>query len=318
MKKINWKNLLPFIGLTLFVYLLWRFDFQKIYQSILEVNYWYLLILVPVTFLVFYIQTLKWNLILKAQGIIINFFTLFKIQLVGAYYALLTPSKVGNLTKVFYLKGQVPQSLEECSSSAIIDKILEAITLVFLGVISSFFLIERFPNLYSRLLFALVILTVVFYIFYSKKRMQFLLRFIFNLIVPEKFKGRLRESFHLFYNTFPQKKILVLPAFLALLNWFLIYSLSYIVALALGIKINFFVFILLLPLAAIAGLLPITILGLGARETALIILFQPYEVTPEKLIAMSILSLILNFVLPALIGLVFSFKLIKQKQLING
>lgn len=318
MKKNIWKKFLPFIGLILFIYLLWRFDCQKIYQSILEVNVWYLLFLLPLLFLVFYVQTLKWNLILRNQGIKVNLITLYKIQLVGAYYASLTPAKVGNLVKIFYLKDRVSQSIEECSSSAIIDKILETITLIFLGAIGSFFLIDRFPNLYLQLIFILAIITLLFYIFYSKKRTRFVLKFLFNLIVLEKLKGRLRQSFHLFYDRFPCKRQLILPTILAIINWFLIYCLSFVVALALGIKINFFIFILLLPLAAMAGLLPITILGLGTRETALIILFQPYGLLPEKLIVMSVLSLVLNFILPALIGLILSFKLIKQKQEING
>lgn len=313
MKKNNWKKFLPFIGLILFIYLLWRFDFQKIYQSILEINGWYLLFLLPLVIIVFYVQTLKWQLILRSQGINKDLMTLYKIQLVGVYYALLTPGKVGSVVKALYLKEAANKGLEECSSSVVIDKILETITLIFLGVIGSFFLIDRFPNLYLQLIFVLVIVTLLFYVFYSKKRTRVLLKFFFNVIIPEKFRSRLRQSFHLFYDMFPRKRQLILPTLLTIVNWLLIYCLSFVVALALGIKINFLVFILLLPLAAMAGLLPITILGLGTRETALIILFQPYGVLPGKLIAMSILGLALNYLLPALIGLVLSLKLIKQK-----
>jgi len=310
----NWKKILPLIGFLLLIYLLWHFEIKRIIQIFLSVNLWYLLFLPPIFFIIFLIQVLKWQIILKAQHINFPFWQLFKIHLIGTYYGFLTPGRVGHFLKAAYLKDRINKSIEECSSGILVDRFLDILVLFIFSIAGALVLISQFPFLLTRIIMVLIIVSLLFFIFYSKKRTRFLLKGLFNLLTPDKFKDKFRESFYLFYKNMPGKKILIRSFILTMVNWWLIYSQIFIIAKSLSININYFIFIFISALAISVGLLPITISGLGVREAAFIVLFKNYSILPEKLITMSLLSTVIGYLLLFLISSIFVFRFVKRKR----
>jgi len=63
-----------------------------------------------------------------------------------------------------------------------------------------------------------------------------------------------------------------------------------------------------MPLGTVAGLIPISISGLGTREAVLVSVFVLYGIAPEKVMSMSLVGLILCAYIPAFAGWVFSFQ----------
>jgi len=317
--KKNWKKILPLIGLFLLFYLLWRFDIKEIIRAFSQVNLWYLLLVPIILFFIFLIQTWKWRLILNVQNIYeISFLQLFKIQLIGLYYSLVTPAKVGGFLKAAYLKDKIGKSIEECSTSIFLDKILDLITLLIFSIIGTFFILGQFPSLLLEMTLILIVFCSLIFVFYSKERAKILLKHLFYIFIPKKFKDRFRNSFHLFYKDVPAPKKLLLPFLLTFLCWLLVFSQTFIIAKSLAIDINYFIFIFISALVVMVGLLPITISGLGTREAAFIILFQNFNITPQKLIAMSLFTTIITYILLFLIFLIFNVKLIKNFNFKNS
>ena len=99
------------------------------------------------------------------------------------------------------------------------------------------------------------------------------------------------------------KKTIASAAVLTLASWALILMASYILALSVGINVELIYFIFLIPIINIIELIPISISGVGTRDTAAIILFSLIGITQERAFIFSSLILITN-ILFALLGLV--------------
>ena len=139
-------------------------------------------------------------------------------------------------------------------------------------------------------------------IFSDKGRARSILKLVFDILAPKRLKADWKQSFHSFYDNMPTLPELLAPLLLTILNWVLIYTQSFIVARSLSINISYPIFIFLVSLGTIAGLLPITVSGLGTREAALVALFDKFGVVPQKIIAMSLIGLVLTSYAPALLG----------------
>ncbi|MEE9195587.1 MAG: UPF0104 family protein, partial [Alphaproteobacteria bacterium] len=85
--------------------------------------------------------------------------------------------------------------------------------------------------------------------------------------------------------------------------WFLHLLQIWIFILALGAWTPFLANLALAPLAILAGLLPLTLAGIGTRDAMLILFYAPYMAAPSGA-ALGILCT-LRYVLPALAGLPF-------------
>ncbi len=80
---------------------------------------------------------------------------------------------------------------------------------------------------------------------------------------------------------------------------------AFIIFKALGMEVPFSVALFRIPLTIMAANLPITIAGLGTRETSTLILFSDYA--PESiLVAASLSTSMVNLFFPMLVGLVFT------------
>lgn len=311
MKKIitNWTRYFPLIGIVIFAVILSRIDLGSFLLILKKVQYPFLFLLPFFILSIFFVQTLKWQQLLKIQRLNYGFWYLFKIQVIGNYYALLTPSRVGYFIKISYLNN----SFGVASTSVIIDRILDILVLIIFASIGAFLLIGQFPHLIVQIsIFTIFFLGVLLFL-WSKTRTRFLFSF-FKKIIPLKFHESLKTIFHDFYNNLPRQKKIIFPFLLTILTWFLIYSQGYVIAMAFNIPIDFWHFIFYLPIVTVVGMIPITISGLGTKEAALILLFSQFSISIESIVAFSLTSLILTGYIPAIYGGFLSFKFKKHES----
>jgi len=305
----NWQKYFPLIGIFLFIFILSRINFRQFLLVFRQIRYCFLFLLPLTISLIFLIQTLKWQKLLKIQKFNYKFRYLLKVHIVSFFYAILTPSHLGYFVKVGYLNDAPAQ----VSASVIVDRILDVLALMIFAATGAFLLIGRFPNLLFCLLsFVFVFLAVVLF-FYSKKRAKFFFSFL-KRFIPSKFQDSLKRVFHVFYDSLPQRRKLLAPFLLTILTWFLVYTQGYIIAMSLNLPIDFWHYIFYFPIATAIGLIPITISGLGTREATLILLFSQFSISVEAIIALSITAMVLTAYLPALYGVFLSFRLKKIRD----
>ena len=150
MEKAN--KLLPIIGISIFIYLLFSVDIYKVFSTIIAINLSYLIFLPLLTALILTLQTFKWSIILKKQQITIKFWDIFRINLIGFSYATITPAKIGGLIKIEHLRNTQQCSLAKSTSSVIIDKLLDLFSILLFSICGAFIIIEKNTPLFISLI----------------------------------------------------------------------------------------------------------------------------------------------------------------------
>jgi len=313
MKKAT--KLLPFIGICIMIYLILRTGPGLILETFLTVNVKFLFPAFFLFFLYLIIQNYKWGYLAKKQGIRLGFWTMLKIYLIGAFYGLITPGRIGNFIRIRYLKKRTGKGTGECGVSVIIDKVLDFAALFGLAVIG----IISVANFISIEMFAII--TAIFLTFFfsllvfaCKKTSWRIVRIFWRLFVPARMKTRTKDAFNTFYDNLLEWRQLLLPFGLTLIGWLVLYSSTYTIALSLDINVPYTAFVTMLPVATLIGLIPITVGGWGTREAALVLLFSIFGVGSEAVIVMSIMAATLSYVITAVFGIAFAFSVERQNN----
>jgi len=306
------KNYLPVVGVLIFLYILLKLNVSNVLKEILNANILFLIVAVFFVFISLFTETLKWFFIAKTQTTNVPFSKAFKINMVSNFYGFITPSRVGGAMRAEYLK-EYNGNLGKGLSNYVLDKVLDLCALVFLSIMFSYVFKDLLPtNLLYYAISAFILLCCLLFVFINKERSRSILKVFYKKLLPKKIKEKAREGFYSFYEDMPKKRYFILFFALNILNWIVLYTISYFIGISLGINISFIYFLAIMPLATLVAQIPITISGLGTREAALISLFGLFGISSTKVFSMSLVSLFLAGIIPAIIGSILIFKINKN------
>ena len=310
--KMKWKKYLPIIGIIIFIYILLKINILSVFNEIKNASLFYLGIAILFWFIFELIQTFKWYIIAKKQQIDIPFSKAFKINLMTNFYGFVTPSKIGTVMRAEYLK-KYTKNIGKGMGNFVIDKVLDLVSLFLIVITFSFILKDKFNFIsldYYFMAFWLLLL-ILFLVFYNKERSKSLLRIFYRRFIPKNMHDKAKITFESFYEDLPKKRFLLSVLVVNIINWISTYFLTYLIGLSLGINLSFDYYLAVLPLVTLISQIPITINGLGTREISMIGLFGLFGIGATKVFSMSILSLFLFGILPAIIG---SFLILRNKD----
>ena len=297
---MKWLKLLPFIGIIIFVYLLFNIGLPKIFSTIAKASPLVILV-VPMAFVIVFLQLHRWISILKKQKISLPYLVQLKIHLMGLFYAFITPSPIGSLARSAYIKKYTSRSIPESTTSTVIERILDLICVLSLPTVGSLFLITKSSKLFAYIVIIFAVVVLFSFVIFGKKRIEKIYG-ILQIFIPKRFKIRVRGFIDAFYCTMLMPSQLLVPFVFTLLSWLVIYTTAYITALSLSVKLNWFIFISVYAISTIVSALPITISGLGTREITLVLLFKQFGILPETMISIALIGLFFVILIPSLIG----------------
>ncbi|MFH1786556.1 MAG: lysylphosphatidylglycerol synthase transmembrane domain-containing protein [archaeon] len=302
------------VGLILLAYIVWSIGPAQLMATVLASKVEYILYALCLSIPAILVMTYKWNFLLKKQGISVSFWHLAQIQLIGLFYGNISPAKLGSLVKIPYLQKATGKTMPECSSSVIIDRLLDLIALCSFGTIGLLLLINYFAGFLYLVIFLFLGLVTGFFILMEQRYSKPILRVFYHHFVPASYKEMAKASFESFYKNLPKISD-VLPVFLlSLLYYVTVYTQGYIVAHAFSIELPYLFFITATPIASLVGLIPITIAGFGTREATLVFIYSIYAIPPAATVSFSIVSYFTLAIFPALVGVLFTFKLLGDKN----
>lgn len=296
------------IGIVLFIIILARLDLARLAGIISNTSLPLLLAAILVNCLALVFKVCKWKLIVKSQKQKLGLLPAIKYWLIGFGFSAITPGRIGDALRAYYLKKE-NYSLGKALSTVAIDRLIDIILLFVIAIIAIIYFsaalgIEIMSNLFIALLFiALLALTCLFW---NKKLMKLALKPLYRVFVPEKFKEKMQVYFNEFYeglSAFQKNKSLFAASILAgLVGWAISFVFVYLLALSVNINISFWYIALLSPVISLLDILPISISGLGTREAAVIFLLSLKGILPEQALAFSLLYFFIGYVLYALAG----------------
>lgn len=277
-KKII-KNSYLLIGFLVLLFIIKDIDFNFLRESAKKVNLFYLTLAALMYIPLIFLSSYRWKKIMDAQKIYYSAKDAFYMYGAGLFLSLIIPGRIGDFSKIMYLKKD-NHSLNKAFLGNLLDKLFDLFFLAFLALLgilyfpATSYLPFNFNYFLKYILAAIFILLSAALFFYLKKR-EIAADFI------SETKNELKKI--------GVKNILEI-SFFTVLSLFSYFLLVYFIAASIGIQNIGFLYISFSAVFIIfATIIPVSILGIGTREAALLILLSPFQLPKELIIFFSAL-----------------------------
>lgn len=281
----NQKRLLTLVKLAvsggLIYWILRGTDLGEIVAAVRSANVWLLLIAFSLHIAGFTLSALRWRMLLRTRGSNASILFLIKSYLVGVFFNNFLPSTIGGDVYRAYDSWRLGQSRSGAVAVVFVDRFLGLLALMLfalLALLADNALTQNIPLLRVWLLSGTAVMLAAVWLLFMTPR--WLPGLIAGIKVP--FGNKLRTLMDALLAFKGERQLLFKALGLSVLlqaNVILHYSL---IARSLDLPIPFHTFFLIIPLATIITLLPISVNGIGVRENAYIFFFAPFAVsTPE-------------------------------------
>ena len=301
------KIVLPFIGLIILAYIIYSLDVHKIITAFLSIDPIYIVYALLLTIPLLFIRNAAWQLILREQNITVGFFYSLKIYLIGLFYGSISPGYFGQLMRVPYLKEKTGEPFGKLFINTVIETFVHTFSLYGMMIIGALLVVGTLPELLPITIAWILCFTFIAAYFVKRERSEKLFKILINYIIPKKVKPHFNAFVDTFYIDFPRFKAMILPFVLGIFTWIIVFSQEYMILLGLGLQIPFFAFLLLFPIANVAGFIPITFAGLGTREfTAIFIFTTLFQVAGEQILVLSLVVFIVTDLFLGFLGFLLS------------
>lgn len=312
------KKFLPIIGILVLFYIIYSLNVEDIKNAFLSINPVYIIIALTLTLPRVLIRNYGWQLIQKEQKIKLSYFRSLKIFLIGFFYCSITPGFIGHLMRAPYMKEDTGEPYGKLFVNIIIDSTLRTIASFIMILTGALLVISLFPELFwiNIAIFGILLLCVFYVI--KKERGEKLFHLLINFLIPKKFKNSFYRFVNTFYKDFPRLDRLIIPFLLGFIIWIFYFTQEYLIVMGMGLgsEIPYHFFILLFPLANVAGFLPITFAGLGLREGTSIIIFTTlFGVAEEKILVFTLMGFLITDLFTGFIGFLVSLTEAREKKM---
>lgn len=295
------------VGIGLIVFLLWRLDINQLLTKISGINVIYLLYGLIPYFLFVIVSAWRWQVLLDYKKFQIPFRRTTIIYFIALFFNNLLPTTIGgDGIRVLYSMGK-----RKADSLAVVlaDRILGFIGLFIFALIAVLYLwIEKRQTEFLLYMSGgLIMLIIVTYILFSERaymRISPVVRKIKIFKLGERL-SHLHDSFTDFGRAWG-------PITLCTVHSIIIQALlaigPFLVLRALGnYEVGILPFFIYLPIINVVSMIPISLNGIGVRESFFVLLFSRVGLSGETALAVSIISFLLIFLWSILGGIFFIF-----------
>ncbi|NQT26534.1 flippase-like domain-containing protein [candidate division KSB1 bacterium] len=255
----------------------------------------------------YFLGSLQWWTLLKAEGVRIPFRKTLQFYYVGLFFNNLFISNLGG--DVFRMVDIRRYSEDGAAavSTVFLDRVMGLLLMSGLAVLSSpFLLIHQSTDLkFLPFLFVLIAgWTIVLFTLFSKR---FARPFIWLVtrITPEKLHLKGREIYNRIYSFGRQKSCFIRVFLISLCVQSARILTHYLLSRSLGLHVSPLYFFLFIPIVAIIASLPVSIGGLGLREQSAVILFGAVGMAASDATVMEFLAYLVAIVTSIPGGLLF-------------
>jgi hypothetical protein len=277
--------------LLLLLFKLNKIDFKVLIDDIKNADRVFLVLGFACLPLVHLLSCWRWHLLLKAAEINISSKKLISSFCGGIFFSIFLPSTIGgDLVRTADLATNT-QKTKKVIATVFLDRLSGYIGLVLVVLpailLGSSLIGDRivYFSVAVIVMILVVALMLLFNTFLYEKISRFLSVFGSGRII--QLIKEMHREIHVFRN---HKKMIVANLALSFIIQ-LIFPLGvYFTSLSLGVNINIFYFFIFIPIISAVTLLPISLGGLGLRESLYVVYFAKAGVIKQLALAMSLLS----------------------------
>lgn len=286
---------------SIFLYILYTLDFKTLQNEIYKIDLLYIFIAFLFNIPLLFIKSYRWNYILQKQSCHTKLFDTFKYYTASLYIGILTPGRIGEFSKVFYLKQLHNKNYGLLFSSVLIDRLYDLYFLILISICGFYLLNIPIDNLP---LYLVVFFVLIPFIIIRTQLLHIIINFFAN-----KLSTNFQENLNSFLTTFKEGILSILKIndifkamTITILAYTLFFSQIYLIATSINIPIDFISLSIIIALVNLISLLPISIAGLGTREITLIYFLSPLSISTEQTVVFSLLILVISYIGGGLLG----------------
>jgi glycosyltransferase 2 family protein len=293
------------VSLIILVIIYWRIDFTNLIKVFQNSNiYWMIVSLcmvVPITTIT------AWRLQqLAPKQAQLSFGKANKLILAASVLNMVLPSKMGDIAKAYFMRQQGHLTGSLSLSLVVFEKTCDLLSLLLWCVLG--LILYPYKNWLFWIMTVSVSLGLILGLLLLSSRKFAQIFFVLSkAIAAKKLKIKIQKlqfSWEEMHNYFWRDRAnLFKIALTSIFIWFLHLLQIWFFILALKAWTPFLTNLALSPLAILAGLLPLTFAGVGTRDAALIVFYQPYFNAPTAA-ALGLLCTS-RYLLPAIGGFPF-------------
>jgi uncharacterized protein (TIRG00374 family) len=323
MKKASVRKilfyLLHLVGFILLYLVLRNFDWQQFGELFRSFTAFDFLSGFVLLVLVYLLKSFRWMLINRSFGVRLGFGTTLIFFLVSGFLSVITPGRLGEFAKIFFLQRKTGTSATVATSSVVLDRVWDVLILSLLGGISAVLVFGGFSLNYLT-----IGLIVAFFLLSLA-----IILFPVLVFIPVKFLFRKKEQLlpeieRVYHDWRSNAGRLFLPGFLLTLLAFLALALiPLIFTRSLGQEIGIIPSVSAVSLSNMLAFLPVTVGGFGTRELVFSETWKVLGYAAEPAITISTAYFICNYLGSLVLGGLtwltwfrrhFSLKQIQQRE----
>lgn len=274
-----------FIGIILFIIILTRINRLETLTFIGKIDFMLFFFAVTMFPLFVLLKAIRWKVLLKGQGVDYPLKSCFMVYLSSNFLGVLTPSRIGEMSKILYLKQEKNISYSRGLSSVFLDRLFDLFILFIIACIGilTFFTSYRFLTLLIIAIAAGIIILVRF----NMSRLDRLLKVILYKMNYRKTYRRIKIFFLSLMSL--NRTTMFYSLFLSIIGIAVYFFICNLLALSLHLKHGIFIIPFSISIANIVSLIPISISGIGVRDMVLIVVLGKAGYSPEMALSFSVL-----------------------------
>lgn len=304
-RLIDWGKIVVSLGLL--AVLLWRVGAQQTLDRLLHMDPVWFAVALALYFMGVWLRAWRWQGLLRALDLNVGLGLLTNLYFVGMFFNVMLPSGVGGDVVRIYELSKDGRGAANATSSVLMDRAAGLVTLMAQALITLIIAWSVWPGIIqpsvalaivvisAGTLIATIALLSVDYL----RRWLAIIPFLTRWLEKPGIR-RFAESFRAYRGPALYRALAV--SFVFNLQLVLV---NYCLGLALHINLPFVYYLLFVPIVSFVLSLPISWGGLGARETAYVLLFTSVGVLSDQALALSLAFYAVNLLTGAVGGVLY-------------
>lgn len=291
------------LGLVIFVVIVARVDWHG-FADIFDRSYMRFLYAATILNIpLIWIKALRWRLLLSWQGYHIRASDSFLYYLSSVSLGAITPGRIGEFSKVFYLKRAGISTLSQGLSSVLLDRLLDLSILIAVAMCGMLWL-NPWQGAKNMALLGFAGTVAILILLFTVGDFKRVVGWVYRLIAKSRTTGSFKEGLDQFADGLRAlfQWRLWQAVMLTVLAYALLFYQCFLIAQAFSLPISYFALAVIMAMTNLLTLLPVSIAGLGTREAALLFLLGPMGIGLEWILAYSISVFVVTFVITGLMG----------------
>ncbi len=273
------------LSLGLLAFLLWKVGWRETWETLRHADFRYLLAAWGLYLFSMVLRASRWQVLLVIQRLTAPLSKLVSLYFIGTFFNTVLPTGIGgDVVRMYELSKHSSQGTESVST-VLVDRLCGFVVLFIMASLALPFSYHLIPPILSAIIVTITVVTVLgVWLAWNDTVWKWLRSLpLLSWVLEKRRAQEFRASIRAYRTPAISKALLVSLAFNVLLM-----VLNYLVALAYGIRISPWYFLVFVPIISFLLALPVSLSGLGVREGGYVLLFGQAGVPSSLAFAMSL------------------------------